>query len=141
MKMEIKYCERCGAFLGTVNPRKKYCTQCKRDVSREQKRARRKALSSGRGFTPVKTVCQWCGKPMIKMSVAQKYHKDCAKDAAFASIAEHQRLRKERDRNKKALEEKKIPSVGQVQALADKWGKHYGEVSQMLATGELAYEW
>lgn len=141
MKMEIKYCERCGAFLGTVNLRKKYCTQCKRDVSREQKRARRKALSSGRGSTPVKTVCQWFGKPMIKMSAAQKYHKDCAKDAAFASIAEHQRLRKERDRNKKALEEKKIPSVGQVQALADKLGKHYGEVSQMLATGDLAYEW
>ena len=112
MKMEIKYCERCGLFLGMVNPRKKYCTQCKRDVSCEQKRARRKALSSGRGFTPVKTVCQWCGKPMIKTSAAQKYHKDCAKDAAFTSIAEHQRLRKERDRNKKALEEKKIPSVG-----------------------------
>lgn len=31
MKMEIKYCERCGLFLGMVNPRKKYCTQCKRD--------------------------------------------------------------------------------------------------------------
>lgn len=141
MKMEIKYCERCGLFLGMVNPRKKYCTQCKRDVSYEQKRARRKALSSGRGLTPVKTVCQWCGKPMIKMSAAQKYHRDCAKDAAFASIAEHQRLRKERDRNKKTLEEKKIPSVAQVQALADKLGKHYGEVSQMLATGELTYEW
>lgn len=141
MKMEIKYCERCGAFLGRVNPPKKYCTQCKRDVSCEQKRARRKALSSGRGFTPVKTVCQWCGKPMIKMSAAQKYHKDCAKDAAFASIAEHQSIRRERALNEKALEEKKIPSVGQVQALADKMGKHYGEVSQMLATGELTYEW
>lgn len=108
MKMEIKYCERCGAFLGRVNPRKKYCTQCKRDVSCEQKRARRKALSSGRGFAPVKTVCQWCGKPMIKMSAAQKYHKDCAKDAAFASIAEHQSIRRERALNEKALEEKRF---------------------------------
>lgn len=141
MKMEIKYCERCGAFLGTVNPRKKYCTQCKRDVSCEQKRARRKALSSGRGFTPVKTVCQWCGKPMIKMSAAQKYHKECAKEASFTSIVEHRKMRKDRNLNKKALEEKKIPSVGQVQALADKMGKHYGEVSRMLATGELTYEW
>lgn len=78
---------------------------------------------------------------MIKTSAAQKYHKECAKYAAFTSIAEHQRLRKERDRNKKTLEEKKIPSVAQVQALADKLGKHYGEVSQMLATGELTYEW
>ena len=77
---------------------------------------------------------------MIKMSAAQKYHKDCAKDAAFASIAEHQSIRRERALNEKALE-KKIPSIGQVQALADKLGKHYGEVSRMLATGELTYEW
>lgn len=98
-------------------------------------------MSSGRGFTPVKTVCQWCGKPMIKMSAAQKYHKECARDASFASIAENQKMRKERNLNKKALEEKKIPSVGQVQALADKMGKHYGEVSRMLAAGELTYEW
>lgn len=139
--MELKYCERCGCFLGMVNPVKKYCSECKKEVSREQKRARRKALGAGRGFTPMKSTCQWCGEPMIKTSAAQKYHKECARDAAFKSIAEHQRLRKERDRNKKALEEKKIPSVGQVQALADKLGKHYGEVSQMLATGELIYEW
>ena len=78
---------------------------------------------------------------MIKTSAAQKYHKECARDAAFASIAENQKMRRERILNKKALEEKKIPSVGQVQALADKMGKHYGEVSRMLATGELTYEW
>lgn len=36
--------------------------------------------------------------------------------------------------------EKTFPSIGEVQALADKLGKHYGEVSQMLATGELTYE-
>ena len=139
--MEIKYCEHCGVLLGLVNPTKKYCSDCKRKVSLERKRTRRKTLKSGHGFTPVRSICQWCGEPMIKTSAAQKYHKECAKDAAFTSIAEHQRLRKERDRNKKALEEKKIPSVAQVQALADKLGKHYGEVSQMLATGELVYEW
>lgn len=139
--MEIKYCERCGILLGAVNPAKKYCSDCKRKVSLERKRARRKALSESHRFVPVRTTCQWCGKPMIKMSAAQKYHKDCAKDAAFASIAEHQSIRRERALNEKALEEKKIPSIGQVQALADKLGKHYGEVSRMLATGELTYEW
>lgn len=77
---------------------------------------------------------------MIKTSAAQKYHKECARDAAFASIAENQKMRRERNLNKKTLE-KKIPSIGQVQALADKLGKHYGEVSRMLATGELTYEW
>ncbi len=78
---------------------------------------------------------------MVKTSAVQKYHKECAKDAAFTNIKEHQKMRRECDRNKKALKEKKIPSVWQVQALADKLGKHYGEVSQMLATGELVYEW
>ena len=139
--MEIKYCERCGILLGAVNPAKKYCSDCKRKVSLERKRARRKALSESHRFVPVKSTCQWCGEPMIKESAAQKYHKECARDASFASIAEHQKMRRERNLNKKALEEKKIPSVGQVQALADKIGKHYGEVSRMLAAGELTYEW
>lgn len=138
--MEIKYCERCGILLGAVNPTKKYCSYCKREISLERKRARRKALKESHRFVPVKTTCQWCGKPMIKIPAAQKYHKDCAKDVAFASIAEHQSIRRERALNEKALEEK-IPSIGQVQALADKLGKHYGEVSRMLATGELTYEW
>lgn len=78
---------------------------------------------------------------MVKMLAAQKYHKDCAKEANSVSTAQRQRLRKELERNRKALEEKRIPSVGQVQALADKLGKHYGEVSRMLSTGELVYEW
>lgn len=104
--MEIKYCEHCGVLLGLVNPTKKYCSDCKRKVSLERKMAKRKALKNGHGFTPVRSICQWCGEPMIKTSAAQKYHKECAKEAAFTSIAEHQRLRKERDRNKKALEEK-----------------------------------
>lgn len=55
----------------------------------------------------------------------------------------HFRTSKNEKRTKSEQEriEKKIPSVGQVQALADKMGKHYGEVSRMLATGELTYEW
>lgn len=45
-----------------------------------------------------------------------------------------------RQRKKKKKPEKTFPSIGEVQAFADKLGKHYGEVSQMLATGELTYE-
>lgn len=45
---------------------------------------------------------------MIKTSATQKYHKECARDAAFASVAEHQKMRRERNLNKKALEEKRF---------------------------------
>ena len=106
--MEIKYCERCGILLGAVNPAKKYCSDCKRKVSLERKRARRKALSESHRFVPVRTTCQWCGEPMIKKSAAQKYHKECARDASFASIAENQKMRRERNLNKKALEKKRF---------------------------------
>lgn len=84
--MEIKYCERCGILLGAVNFTKKYCSDCKREVSLEQKRARRKVLKESYRFVPVKTACQWCGEPMIKTSAAQKYHKECARDAAFEAL-------------------------------------------------------
>ena len=84
--MEIKYCERCGLYLGVVRPTKKYCSECKRKVDKERDRERKKAAQEKK-------------KP-----------------------------------------EKMFPSIGEVQALADKLGKHYGEVSQMLATGELTYE-
>lgn len=133
--MEIKYCERCGILLGAVNPTKKYCSDCKREVSLERKRARKKALKTETGFVPVRSTCQWCEEPMLKTSAAQKYHKECAREANAISTAENRRLRKERDRKEKARENKRIPSVGQVQALADKLGKHYGEVSRMLAAG------
>ena len=79
--MEIKYCERCGLYLGVVRPTRKYCSECKRKVDKERDRKR-----------------------------------------------------------KKKQQEKTFPSIGEVQALADKLSKHYGEVSQMLATGELIYE-
>ena len=86
--MEIKYCERCGLYLGVVRPTRKYCSECKREVDKERDRKRKKAV---------------------------------------------------KQQEKKKLE-KRFPSIGEVQALADKLGKHYGEVSQMLATGELTYE-
>ena len=32
--MKIKYCERCGLFLGLVNPTKRYCSECKHKMTR-----------------------------------------------------------------------------------------------------------
>lgn len=89
--MKIKYCERCGLFLGLVNPTKRYCSECKHKMDKERDRKR--------------------------------------KETAY----------KIKQQEKKKLE-KTFPSIGEVQTLADKLGKHYGEVSQMLATGELTYE-
>jgi len=132
----IKYCERCKTPLGDIHTSQKYCASCAKEVARERDRSRQRVKPV---YKPVKAICQWCGEPMVKMSAAQKYHKECAKEANFTNIAQLQRLRKEHERKSKS--EKKIPSVGQVQALADKLGKHYGEVSQMLTTGELIYEW
>lgn len=84
--MKIKYCERCGLFLGLVNPTKRYCSECKHKMDKERDRERKKAAQE------------------------------------------------------KKKSEKTFPSIGEVQALADKLGKHYGEVSRMLASGELTYE-
>lgn len=90
--MKIKYCERCGLFLGLVNPTKRYCSECKHKIDKERDKKRKKS----------------------------------------AHRTKTQELEKQ---------EKAFPSIGEVQALADKLGKHYGEVSRMLATGELTYEW
>lgn len=89
--MKIKYCERCGLFLGLVNPTKRYCSECKHKIDKERDKKRKK-----------------------------------------------RRLQNENARAEK--QEKAFPSIGEVQALADKLGKHYGEVSRMLASGELTYE-
>lgn len=48
--MEIKYCERCGLYLGVVRPTKKYCSECKRKVDKERDRKRKKAA-----YKPEKT--------------------------------------------------------------------------------------
>lgn len=135
--MEEKYCERCGLYLGVVRPTRKYCSECKRKVDKERDRKRKKA---GVIFKPRKAFCAYCGRPMLKKVASQKYHKACAKKANIAKTAmyvkENYRIKKQQA--KKA--EKTFPSIGEVQAFADKLGKHYGEVSQMLATGELTYE-
>lgn len=87
--MKIKYCERCGLFLGLVNPTKRYCSECKHKMDKERDKKRKKRLQN---------------------------------------------------ENARASETKAFPSIGEVQVLADKLGKHYGDVSRMLASGELTYE-
>lgn len=106
----------------------KYCSECKRKVDKERDRKHKKA---GITFKPRKAFCAYCGKPMLKKVASQKYHNGCAKKAKSAYRAKQQEKKKS---------EKTFPSIGEVQALADKMGKHYGEVSRMLAAGELTYE-
>lgn len=132
--MEEKYCERCGLYLGVVRPKRKYCSECKRKVDKERDRKHRKA---GITFKPRKAFCAYCGKPMLKKVASQKYHNGCAQKAynAKANLNAKAAYKIKQQENKKL--EKTFPSIGEVQALADKLGKHYGEVSQMLATGEL----
>lgn len=76
--------------------------------------------------------CERCGLYLGVVRPTKKYCSECKRE-----------VDKERDRKRKKAAckpEKTFPSIGEVQALADKLGKHYGEMSQMLATGELTYE-
>lgn len=41
--MKIKYCERCGLFLGLVNPTKRYCSECKHKMDKERDKKRKNA--------------------------------------------------------------------------------------------------
>lgn len=75
--MEEKYCERCGAFLGLVNPCKKYCEECKIIVRRERQALIKKGIKA----KPEPALCAWCKKPMVRKVWAQKYHPECAADA------------------------------------------------------------
>ena len=75
--MENKYCERCGAFLGLVNPCKKYCEECKAIVRRERQALIKKGIKP----EPEPALCAWCKKPMIRKVWSQKYHPECAADA------------------------------------------------------------
>lgn len=85
--------------------------------------------------------CERCGLYLGVVRPTRKYCSECKRKVD----KERDRKRKEtaykiKQQEKKKLE-KTFPSIGEVQTLADKLGKHYGEVSQMLATGELTYEW
>ncbi len=135
--MEEKYCERCGLYLGVVRPTRRYCSECKRKVDKERHKEHERA---GVIFKPKKVFCAYCGKPMLKKVASQKYHNGCAKKAYNAKANLNAKAAYKIKQQEKKKLEKTFPSIGEVQALADKLGKHYGEVSQMLATGELTYE-
>lgn len=135
--MEEKYCERCGLYLGVVRPTRRYCSECKRKVDKERHKEHKRA---GVIFKPKKAFCAYCGRPMLKKVASQKYHSGCAKKAYNAKANLNAKAAYKVKQQEKKKREKTFPSIGEVQALADKLGKHYGEVSQMLATGELAYE-
>lgn len=75
--MEEKYCERCGTFLGLVNPCKKYCEECKAIVRRERQALIKKGIKT----EPEPALCAWCKKPMVRKFWSQKYHPECAADA------------------------------------------------------------
>lgn len=98
------------------------------------------ARRPGLHFKPRKAFCAYCGKPMLKKVASQKYHNGCAKKAYNAKANLNAKATYKIKQQEKKKPEKTFPSIGEVQALADKLGKHYGEVSQMLATGELTYE-
>lgn len=53
--MEEKYCERCGVFLGLVNPCKKYCEECKIIVRRERQALIKKGIKA----KPEPALCAW----------------------------------------------------------------------------------
>lgn len=84
--------------------------------------------------------CERCGLYLGAVRSARKYCSECKRKVDKERDRERKKAaRKIKQQEKKKLE-KTFPSIGEVQALADKLGKHYGEVSQMLTTGELAYE-
>lgn len=74
--------------------------------------------------------CERCGLYLGVVRPTRRYCSECK------GKVEKERHRK----HEKKKSEKTFPSIGEVQALADKLGKHYGEVSRMLASGELTYE-
>ena len=102
--MEEKYCERCGVFLGLVNPCKKYCEECKIIVRRERQALIKKGIKA----KPEPALCAWCKKPMVRKVWSQKYHPECAADANKA-LTKKYKAKKQKELNKlKASGEFKI---------------------------------
>lgn len=133
--MELKYCECCGVLLGYVRSDKKYCSECaskKKDLDRKHG-----VLSPW----PKEVPCKLCGKPLLAKSSNYKYHHDCAKIANKTRMRELKaKYREEEKEQEKHKPKKKVLSVSEVQALADKLGMSYAKVSWKLSTGELDYE-
>lgn len=144
--MEIKYCERCGAFLGLAPANRKYCTECYRIVSLERDRERkRKETEARRNETAKPVSCAWCGKPLVRRNVCQKYHKECTK-AAYADLqksyarstsktAEATNARNKSQ--KKPKPKSKDYTIEEIEAKAKELGTTYGKVVLGLQLGTI----
>lgn len=128
---ELKYCERCGLYLGCVHAATKYCREC-RDVIRNERQTERRhgKKEIGKAIT-----CDVCGKPLVKTGATQKYHPECK----LIAKREQDRVNWARRKNEKARKEasKAVEySVLDVQKMAEKAGCSYGEMSLRLAKGD-----
>lgn len=144
--MEIKYCERCGAFLGLAPANRKYCADCYRIVSLERDRERkRKETEARRNETAKPVPCAWCGKPLVRRNICQKYHKECTK-AAYADL--QKKLRKKyresgksgqykKPKRKKVKSKNKGYTIEEIEAKAKELGTTYGKVVLWLQLGTI----
>lgn len=150
--MEEKYCERCGVFLGLVNPCKKYCEECKIIVRRERQALIKKGIKAKQE----PALCAWCKKPMVRKVWSQKYHPECAADANKA-LTKKYKAKKQKELNElKASGESKITwdvqeperarpqkheppkyTVRQMNDAAKRYGMSYGHYSTLLAQGKV----
>lgn len=135
--MEIKYCERCGALLGMVAANRKYCLSCYSIANLERNRERkRKETEARRNETAKPVPCAWCGKPLVRRNICQKYHKECTK-AAYADL--QKKLREKyresgksaqckKPKRKKAKSKNKRYTIEEIEAKANELGTTYGKV-------------
>lgn len=144
--MEIKYCERCGAFLGMVAVNRKYCLNCYSIANLERCRERSRKRNEARRKEAAKPVpCAWCGKPLVRRNTCQKYHAECQK-AAYAAL--QKKLRKKyresgkssqykKPERKKEKPKKKNYTIEEIEAKAKELGITYGKVVLGLQLGTI----
>lgn len=144
--MEIKYCERCGALLGMVAANRKYCLNCYSIGNLERGRERnRKRTEAKRKETAKPVPCAWCGKPLVRRNVCQKYHAECSK-AAYADS--QKKLRKKyresgksgqykKPEQKKAKPKNKDYTIDEIKEKAKELGTTYGKVVLGLQLGTI----
>ena len=144
--MQIKYCERCGAFLGLAPANRKYCADCYRIVSLERDRERkRKETEAKRNETAKPVPCAWCGKPLVRRNICQKYHKECTK-TAYADLQKKLREKYlengrsdqcEKQKPKKPKPKSKDYTIEEIEAKAKELGTTYGKVVLGLQLGTI----
>lgn len=144
--MEIKYCERCGALLGMVAANRKYCLSCYSIANLERDRERkRKQTEAKRKETAKPVPCAWCGKPLVRRNVCQKYHAECKK-AAYADLQKKLRekyresgksCQYKKPKRKKAKSKNKGYTIGEIEAKAKELGTTYGKVVLGLQLGTI----